>query len=110
VTVGFDLTAIASIGSAIALLVFTLVTAAHLRVRHETGAKTWVLVLAITTTIVVLAAFSFTTLPDEPGTAVALIVIVVLSIVVDLTWKRMRSARILEHADMADGSNGAGGP
>ena len=55
----------------------------------------------------VLAACSFTTLPDEPGTAVALIVIVVLSIVVDLVWKRIRSARILDHAETADGRNGA---
>ena len=36
--VGFDLSAIASIGSAIALFVFALITAGHLRVRHETGA------------------------------------------------------------------------
>ncbi len=36
---GFDLSAIASIGSAVALLVFTLITAAHIRVRHETGAR-----------------------------------------------------------------------
>ena len=37
--VGFDLSSIASIGSAIALCVFTLITAAHLRVRGETGAR-----------------------------------------------------------------------
>jgi hypothetical protein len=40
---GFDLSSIASIGSATALLVFTLVTAAHFRVREETGASTLVL-------------------------------------------------------------------
>ena len=37
--VGFDLSAIASIGSAIALLVFALIAAGHMRVRHETGAR-----------------------------------------------------------------------
>ena len=52
--VGFDLSSIASIGSAIALLVFTLVTAAHFRVRSETGASTLVLGVAITSTVVVL--------------------------------------------------------
>ena len=36
-TVSFDLSAIASIGSAVALLVFTLVTIGHLRVRGDTG-------------------------------------------------------------------------
>ena len=39
--IGFDLTSIASIGSAVALVVFTLVTAGHLRVRTETGAHAW---------------------------------------------------------------------
>jgi hypothetical protein len=44
---GFDLTAIASIGSAVALLVFMLVTAAHFRVRSQTGARLGLLVAAI---------------------------------------------------------------
>jgi amino acid transporter len=40
---GLDLSSIASIGSAIALMVFALVTAAHFRVRAETGASALVL-------------------------------------------------------------------
>ena len=47
--IGFDLTSIASLGSAIALCVFTLITAAHLRVRHETGANAAILLLGIAT-------------------------------------------------------------
>ena len=95
---GFDLTAIASIGSAVALVVFALVTFGHLRVRDETGARLSLLVLAIVTTVVVLAAFAVTTLVEEPGTAVALVVIFVLSIVLDLVWKRAR-----DRAPAADG-------
>lgn len=91
--VGFDLTAIASIGSAIALVVFTLVTAGHLRVRSETGARASMLVLAIVTTVVVLVTFTFTTLVDEPATAVALAVILLLSIGLDAGWKWTRDAR-----------------
>jgi len=90
---GFNLNSIASIGSAIALLVFTLITAAHFRVRSETGASTLVLSLAITSTIVVLLTFIFTTLVDEPATAAALVVILLLSVVLDLGWKRTRDAR-----------------
>jgi len=86
----FDLNAIASIGSAVALVVFTLVTFGHLRIRRETGAKAGLLVLANVTTIVVLAAFATTTLADEPGTAVAFVVIVLLGVVLDLLWKRRR--------------------
>jgi amino acid transporter len=91
--IGFDLTSIASIGSAVALVVFTLVTAGHLRVRTETGARAWLLVLAIVTTIVVLLTFAFTTLADEPATALALMVILLLSIALEVGWKRTRDAR-----------------
>jgi amino acid transporter len=90
--VGFDLTSIASIGSAVALVVFTLVTAGHLRVRAETGARASVLILAIVATVVVLVTFAFTTLVDEPATAVALIVILLLSVTLDAVWKRKRAA------------------
>ena len=86
--IGFDLSSIASIGSAIALVVFTLVTAGHLRVRHETGANTVMLGLGIVTTVVVLLAFTFTTLVEEPATAVTLVAILALSIALDLGWKR----------------------
>ena len=90
--VGYDLSAIASIGSAVALVVFTLVTFGHLRIRHETGARTWLLLLANLTTIVVLVAFALTTLVEEPGTAVALVAILTLGIVLDFVWKRRRNS------------------
>jgi L-asparagine transporter-like permease len=89
--VGFDLNAIASIGSAVALVVFTLITAGHLRVRDETGANLALLLLAIATTVIVLVAFALTTLVDEPGTAVALVAILLLSIALDAVWKRSRA-------------------
>src|SRR5689334_214154 len=43
----FKLDAIASIGSAVALLIFTLITAAHFRVRSQTHASVWILAAAI---------------------------------------------------------------
>jgi len=86
----FDLNAIASIGSAVALVVFTLVTFGHFRIRHETGAQAWLLVLADLTTVAVLVAFAVTTLVNEPATAVALVAILLLSVVLDLVWKRRR--------------------
>jgi amino acid transporter len=89
----FDLNAIASIGSAVALVVFTLVTLGHYRIRHETGALAWLLVLADLTTVVVLVAFAATTLVDEPGTVVALVVILLLSVLLDVAWKKRRATR-----------------
>jgi hypothetical protein len=67
----FDLTAIASIGSAVALVVFTLVTLGHFRIRHETGARAWLLIVANLTTVVVLVAFALTTLVEEPATSLS---------------------------------------
>ena len=91
--VGFDLSAIASIGSAIALIVFTLITAGHLRVYRETGANPWILGVGVATTTVVLVTFALTTLVDEPASAVALAVILLLSVGLDLGWKRVRERR-----------------
>jgi amino acid transporter len=94
--VGFDLTAIASLGSAVALVVFALVTTGHLRVYRETGARPWLLVVAVATTVIVLVTFAVTTLVEEPATAVTIVAILVLSILLDLGWKRARRRRLVE--------------
>ena len=83
----FDLSAIASIGSVIALMVFTLITVGHIRVRSETGANVFVLAIAVTTTVAVLVAFVFTSLVDEPATAVTLVAI---------TDRQRRDRRVVE--------------
>jgi Na+/melibiose symporter-like transporter len=57
-------------------------------VYKETGARPWLLVVAIVSTVVVLATFAVTTLVDEPGTAIALVAILLLSILLDVGWKR----------------------
>jgi len=87
---GFNLTSIASIGSTIALLVFGLVSVGHLRVHSETGAKLWLLILAVASTAAVLVTFIATTLVHEPATIVVLAIIIVLSVGIDLWWKRLR--------------------
>jgi len=88
----FDLSAIASIGSVIALVVFTLITVGHMRVRSETGASIVVLAIAVATTVGVLVAFVFTTLVHEPATAVTLVAITLGSVVLDAWWKRRRDS------------------
>jgi amino acid transporter len=85
----YDLNAIASIGSAVALTVFALVTVAHLRLRAETGARLGVLVLSLAATTLALLAFVIGELIYEPASIVALIVILVLCIAVDLVWTRV---------------------
>jgi hypothetical protein len=89
----FKLDAIASIGSAVALVIFTLITAAHFRVRSETGANAVILALAIGAAAVVLVTFVFTTLIHEPASIVTLLAVLGLSIGLDLWWKRARDSR-----------------
>jgi FtsH-binding integral membrane protein len=89
----FNLDAIASIGSAVALVIFTLITAAHFRVRSETGANPFVLALAIGAAAVVLVTFVFTTLIHEPASIVTLLAVAALSIGLDFWWKRVRAGR-----------------
>jgi hypothetical protein len=54
-----------------------------------------VLVLGVTLNVIVLVTFVFTTLVDEPATAVALVVILAVSIALDLIWKSRGSARLV---------------
>jgi amino acid transporter len=95
--VGFNLDSIASLGSAVALIVFTMITLAHLRLRSATGANVVVLAVAVLSTVGTFVVFVTTTLVHEPATAWALVVILALSIAVDLLWTRVRDGR-------ADGS------
>jgi amino acid transporter len=89
----FNLDAIASIGSVVALLIFTLITAAHFRVRAETGANVVILSVAVAAAGIVLLTFVFTTLIHEPASMVALLIILALSVALDFGWKRVRANR-----------------
>ncbi|MFF5291094.1 APC family permease [Paractinoplanes globisporus] len=86
----FKLTAIASIGSAVALLIFMLVSLAHFRVRGETGANAPMLALAVGSAGVVLATFVVADLIHEPASLVTLLAVLLLSIALDVAWKRSR--------------------
>ena len=57
-------------------------------------ARAWILVLAVASTVIVLVSFVFTTLVEEPGTAVALVVILLVSVALDSAWKRTRARAV----------------
>lgn len=92
-SVGFGLSAIAALGSVVALVVFALVSVGHMRIRSQTGANALLLVLSIALTLIVLIAFVFTSLLSDPVAIVAIVVILVASTLIDLAWKRARDAR-----------------
>jgi amino acid transporter len=89
-----DLTAIASLGSAVALAIFLITSIAAYRLRAETGSRTSLLLAGILLTIVVLVVFAVQTLLTEPLTFVAIIGILAFAIVLDLVWSRIRARRI----------------
>ncbi len=93
-----DLSAIASLGSAIALCVFVLVALAGFRRRADTGANTVIALAAIGVSAIVLAFFAVDTLRNDPATFVAIIAITVLAVVLDTLWKRTAQSREAESA------------
>jgi amino acid transporter len=86
-----ELSAIASVGSAVALVIFLLVCVAGYRRRRDTGSNAVVVGLAIAVTAVVLVSFSVDTARTAPWTFVAIVVITALSVLLD-QWSRGRSA------------------
>jgi amino acid transporter len=81
-----DLSAIASVGSAIALAVFVLVGLAGYRRRADTGANVVIAIAAMVVSTIVLAFFAVDTLRNDPATFVAILVIAVLAVVFAYVW------------------------
>jgi len=89
----FDLTAIASMGSAVALLIFLSISLGHYRIRSETGASPALLLLAILTVVVTLLGFLATTLASSPTSLTAFIGISILAVIFDEWWRLVRGRR-----------------
>ncbi|MCH6165128.1 APC family permease [Pseudonocardia alaniniphila] len=87
----FDLGAIASIGSAVALVVFLVVGLAALRLRAETGSNAWLITITMLATCFVLVLFAIDTARNAPQTFTAMTVLVLLAVVLDFVWKRVRA-------------------
>jgi amino acid transporter len=87
-----DLSAIASVGSATALVLFLIICAAAYRLRANTGSSLVLIGLATAVTAIVLLAFSIDTLRNAPQTFVAMILIGVVAIVFDAVWRAERPA------------------
>ena len=83
-----DLSAIASVGSAVALAIFLLVGVAGWRRRKDTGSNPAIIILALAITATVLAFFAVDTLENAPETFVAIIAIGVAAVVFDALARR----------------------
>jgi amino acid transporter len=88
-----DLSAIASLGSVIALVIFLMVSLAALRLRAETRSSPVVIGLAMVSTAVVLVVFGIQTLQDAPQTFTAMIVVLALAAILEFVWSAIRHRR-----------------
>ena len=86
-----DLSAIASVGSAVALVTFVFVGWAGYRLRAETGSKALIVLAALALIAIVLGAFAVDTWRNAPQTFVAIVLILILAVLLDhFTRARVR--------------------
>ena len=85
-----DLSAIASVGSAVALTIFLFVGLAGYRLRRETASSTGLVLTAMAVTAVVLVSFAVDTWRTAPQTFAAILGILVLAVVLDGWTRRLR--------------------
>jgi amino acid transporter len=88
VTLLFDLSGIAMMGSAAFLLVYAAVNAGHLRVLKETGANAIIVWLSILTCLAMFAILSVYTWQQQPAAITALVLIAAASFVAEWLYRR----------------------
>lgn len=86
----FPLSAVASMGSAGFLLVYAAVSIGHLRIRKQTGAKAWPLVVSIATCLALFGVLFTYMVMNELSSAIALLITMVASYVIEVVWRKRR--------------------
>ena len=94
VTLAFDLSGIAMMGSAAFLAVYAVVNAGHLRVVSQTGARASIVWLSLLTCLVVFAMLAIYIFRQQPAAIAALVIIAVASFVVEALYRRITMRRI----------------
>ncbi len=90
----FNVSAIASIGSAVALAIFALLTVAHIRLAKETGASVLILVVALIATLGAILLFCWNTLQTAPQTFTILVITIILAWVVEAIWRQISKREV----------------
>ena len=93
-----DLSSIASVGSAVSLLVFLLVGLAGWQRRADTGSNSVIVVLAVGVIGVVLVFFAIDTIRNDLGSFIAIVAIAIAAFVLDALFRRPAVQPTLESA------------
>jgi amino acid transporter len=94
VTLLFDLSGIAMMGSAAFLLVYAAVNGGHLRVLGETGANAVIVWLSLLTCLAMFAILSVYTWQQQPAAIVALVLIAAVSFAAEWLYRRLTGRMI----------------
>jgi amino acid transporter len=83
----FDLGPIAMMASASFLIVYAAVNYAHLRVRHETRARTWLVVTSLLTCVVMFVLLMIYVVRSAPAAWMALLATLVAAFVIEVVYR-----------------------
>jgi len=89
----FNLTAIAAIGGALALLIFGPIIVGHVQIHRETGARLRLLVLAMLTIVILVAGCVLEILLNGPTAMMTVIAIAGLAVILDVLRSRLRTSQ-----------------
>ena len=98
VTLSFDLSGIAMMGSAAFLLVYAAVNAGHLRVLKATGAYATIVWLSLITCVAMFAVLGVYTWQQQPQAIAALVIIAAASFAAEWAYRRFTGRTIKEPA------------
>jgi len=84
----FPLSAVASMGSAAFLLVYSAVNIGHMRIREQTGAKAWPVIAAALTCLSLFVVLVYHMITTAPSSAIALGVTLAGSILFESAYRR----------------------
>jgi amino acid transporter len=93
-TLAFDLSGIAMMGSAAFLLVYAAVNAAHLRVLDATGARPFAVWLSLIACLVMFVVLAVYTWRQQPAALVALVAIAAASFIAEWAYRRLTGRTI----------------
>jgi hypothetical protein len=93
VTLSFDLSGIAMMGSAAFLLVYAVVNIGHLRVLNETGANAVVVWMSILACLAVFGMLAVYTYRQQPAALLALVFIAAASFIAEALYRRVTARR-----------------
>lgn len=83
----FPLSAVASMGSAGFLLVYSAVSIGHLRIRKQTGAKAWPVVVSVVLCMALFVVLFVYMIQNDLSSAIALVLTMLASFVIEISWR-----------------------